>query len=41
LPIYLPTEKLNGAERGFSMSEEGTQYIVVDNEVSTLILYKS
>jgi hypothetical protein len=28
---YLPTEKLKGAERGFSMSEEGTQYMVVDN----------
>jgi hypothetical protein len=28
---YLPTEKLKGAERGFSMSEAGTQYMVVDN----------
>lgn len=28
---YLPTEKLAGAEKGFSMSEEGTQYMVVDN----------
>jgi hypothetical protein len=28
---YLPTEKIKGAERGFSMSEEGTQYLVVDN----------
>ena len=28
---YLPTKKLKGAERGFSMSEEGTQYMVVDN----------
>jgi hypothetical protein len=28
---YLTTEKLKGAERGFSMSEEGTQYMVVDN----------
>jgi hypothetical protein len=28
---YLPTEKLKGAERGLSMSEEGTQYMVVDN----------
>jgi hypothetical protein len=28
---YLPTEKLKGVERGFSMSEEGTQYLVVDN----------
>jgi hypothetical protein len=28
---YLPTEKLKGAKRGFSMSEEGTQYMVVDN----------
>jgi hypothetical protein len=28
---YLPTEKLKGDERGFSMSEEGTQYMVVDN----------
>ena len=28
---YLPTEKLKGTERGFSMSEEGTKYMVVDN----------
>ena len=28
---YLPTEKLKGAERRFSMAEEGTQYMVVDN----------
>jgi hypothetical protein len=28
---YLPIEKLKGSERGFSMSEEGTQYMVVDN----------
>ena len=28
---YLPTEKLKGTERGFSMSEEGTQYMVVHN----------
>jgi hypothetical protein len=28
---YLPTEKIKGAERGFSMSEEGTQYMIVDN----------
>ena len=28
---YLPTEKLKGAERGSSMSEEGTQYMIVDN----------
>jgi len=28
---YLPTKKLKGAERGFSMAEEGTQYMVVDN----------
>jgi len=24
-------KKLKGAERGFSMAEEGTQYMVVDN----------
>ena len=28
---YVPTEKLKGAERGFSISEEGTQYMVVDS----------
>ena len=28
---YLPTEKLKGADRGFSMSEVGTQYMIVDN----------
>jgi len=28
---YLPTAKLKGAERGFSMSEIGTQHMVVDN----------
>jgi hypothetical protein len=28
---YLLTEQIKGAERGFSMSEEGTQYMVVDN----------
>ena len=28
---YLPTEKLKGAKRGFTMSAEGTQYMVVDN----------
>jgi hypothetical protein len=27
---YLPTKKLQGAESGFSMSEEGTQYMIVD-----------
>ncbi|XP_071142785.1 heat shock 70 kDa protein 12A-like [Mytilus edulis] len=28
---YLPIEKLSGAEKGFSMTEDGTQYMVVDN----------
>jgi hypothetical protein len=28
---YLPTKELKGAEREFPMSEEGTQYMVVDN----------
>jgi hypothetical protein len=38
---YLPTEKLKGAKRGFSMSEEGTQYMVVDNGGKYIdVLYK-
>lgn len=28
---YLPIEKLQGAEKGFCMTEDGTQYMVVDN----------
>lgn len=27
---YLPTEKLNGADEGFTMSEVGTKYMIVD-----------
>ncbi|XP_052083292.1 heat shock 70 kDa protein 12B-like isoform X4 [Mytilus californianus] len=27
---YLPTEKLNGAEEGFTMSEVGTKYMIID-----------
>lgn len=28
---YLPIEKLTGAEKGFSMTDDGTKYMVVDN----------
>ncbi|XP_071144370.1 heat shock 70 kDa protein 12B-like [Mytilus edulis] len=28
---YLPIKKLQGAEKGFSMTEDGTNYMVVDN----------
>ncbi|XP_071146597.1 heat shock 70 kDa protein 12A-like [Mytilus edulis] len=27
---YLPTEKLNGADEGFTMSEVGTKYMIID-----------